>query len=98
MLGEMSSLRTTVVGALATAVAVAGCGASGTTVTKNPRYWLVKVEGNYANIYAYPEGTVPGKVRAIELGTTEAAKRSQLDQAAAQLGVPVSHITDESAS
>jgi hypothetical protein len=79
--------------ALATAVAVAGCGTSATAL--NPRYWLVKTCcGNYANVYVYPPGNVAGTAHAVYLGTSNAAVQANLGAAAARLGIPIGNITN----
>ena len=81
-----------VAAAAAIAVAVAGCGANTASNTKGPR-WLVKVTGNYANVYAYPDSNGPGTPHAVKLGLTFSTK--ELDAAAAKLGVPRSHVEAE---
>jgi hypothetical protein len=53
--------------------------------------WLVKVKGDYANIYRYPPNNKPGTPEAVELGSNEA----KLKAAAAALHVPLNHITSE---
>jgi hypothetical protein len=81
-----------VVAVVAIAVAVAGCGANTASNTKGPR-WLVKVKGNYANVYAYPDSNRPGTPHAVRLGLTFSTK--ELYAAAAKLGVPRSHVEAE---
>jgi hypothetical protein len=81
-----------VAAAAAIAVAVAGCGANTASNTKGPR-WLVKVKGNYANVYAYPDSNRPGTPEAVKLGLTFSTK--ELYAAAAKLGVPRSHVEAE---
>jgi hypothetical protein len=81
-----------VAAAIAIAAAVAGCGANTASNTKGPR-WLVKVKGNYANVYAYPDSNKPGTPDAVKLGLTFSTK--ELDAAAAKLGVPRSHVEAE---
>ena len=78
--------------AAAIAVAVAGCGANTASNTKGPR-WLVKVRGNYANVYAYPDSNKPGTPDAVRLGLTFSTE--ELYAAAAKLGVPRSHVEAE---
>jgi len=91
-LAELAPRARGVAAAVVIAAAVAGCGATGASNTKGPR-WLVKVKGNYANVYAYPDTNKPGTSAAVELGTKFSLK--QLDAAAARLGIPRSHVTSD---
>jgi hypothetical protein len=75
--------------AIGVAVVVAGCGTPA-AITHGP-LWLVKVKGDYANIYRYPPNNKPGTPEAVELGSNEA----KLKAAAAALHVPLNHITSE---
>jgi hypothetical protein len=76
--------------AVAVAATVAGCGASTASNTTGPR-WLVKVRGNYANVYAYPSGNKPASTTAaVRLGLTYT--RKELAAAAEKLDVPLSHV------
>jgi hypothetical protein len=52
------------------------------------------VKNGFATLYRYPVGDKPGTINAVKLGTS----RVGLAQAAKQLGVSSSDITDESAS
>jgi hypothetical protein len=79
--------------AAAVAVLVGGCG-SVATATTGP-YWLVKVRGDYANLYRYPKGYSPGTSAAVELGTSDSS--AKVRAAAARLGVPDGHITTDTA-
>jgi len=89
--GVRSGLRRLLLAAVV-AGAVAGCGVAA-TVSKGP-YWLVKVQGNYANVYRYPNGNKPGTSAAVELGATRSEELKHLRAAAEHLGVPMSHVTD----
>jgi hypothetical protein len=89
-------LRTAAAAAAAAAL-VAGCGSSSAS-TKGDHYWLVKVLGDYANVYQYPPGDRPGTNKAVELGRSAAAERAHVRAAAARLGIPLSHVTNETSS
>jgi len=76
--------------AVIVAVVVAGCG-NVASVSTGP-YWLVKVRGDYANVYRYPSGYSPGTRKAVELGATATVEHEKLAAAASKLGVPLSHV------
>jgi len=80
--------------AIVTALVTSGCG-TGTTTVKTGNDWLVKVNGDFANIYRYPLTNFPGNTsEAVNLGQTGADKKDHLSAAAKKLGVPVSNVTD----
>ncbi len=83
--------------ACAVALVVGGC-ATGAGNGTGTHYWLIRVEGRYASIYRYPPGNKPrAGTPAVFLGVGLGAKnRTNLDAAAKRLGVPPSHISDES--
>ncbi len=88
----MVSFGKTTLAALATAVVVAGCG--GTANPTNPRFYLVKTQAGYANVYWFQVGNVPGTPHAVYLGTSNADVQANLSKAAAELGVPLGNITN----
>ena len=84
--------------AIVTALVTSGCG-TGTTTVKTGNNWLVKVNGDYANIYRYPPANFPAKTtESVNLGPTTADKQANLSQAAKKLGVPVGNVTDMTGS
>ncbi len=86
------------VAAVVTALVTSGC-ATGTTTVKTGDNWLVKVNGDYANIYRYPPSNFPAKTtESVELGSTSAETQANLDQAAKKLSVPVANITNMTGS
>lgn len=76
--------------AVLVAAAVAGCSTTTKSNTTGPR-WLVKVEGDFANVYAYPPHNFAGTPHAVRLGLT--FTQAQLDAAARRLGVPPGNVT-----
>jgi len=80
--------------AVCTALVAAGCG--GSTSTKGASDWMVKVSGNYANVYLYPTGTFPGSTERVDLGPSGFKNKTAVSQAAARLGVPVANVTNVS--
>ena len=77
---------------IAVALVIAGCGEL--PAVGNGPYWLVKVQGDYANVYRYPKGNHPGTSEAIELGNTHGT--AVVRAAAKRLGIPLSHVYYES--
>ena len=77
--------------------ALAGCSVTGGGITGPATYWLVKVQGNYANVYQYPRSKPPwgshDRSHAVYLGPTIGDERAHLSTAARSLGVPVGHIS-----
>lgn len=84
----------TAVAAVATALVAAGCGSS--TSTKGGSDWMVKVTGNYANVYFYPKGTFPGSTERVNLGPSGVKNKTTVSRAATKLGVPVANVTNVS--
>jgi hypothetical protein len=82
--------------AAALSFGVTGCSATGGSATGTAAYWLIKVHGNYANVYAYPPSLTPWRsndpTHAVYLGQTRADSQSHLAQAAERMGIPISHI------
>jgi hypothetical protein len=57
---------------------------------------MVRVQGNFANIYSYPDGTFPGTSGRVNLGPSGAKDSATVAHAAARLGVPVANVTNVS--
>src|SRR5690242_16468771 len=78
--------------AIVLSLTIAGCSVTGAPSTASGGYWLVRVQGNYANVYPYPRSMPPGRSgdrsQAVYLGLTLADARSHLSTAARQMGVP----------
>jgi hypothetical protein len=72
------------------ALVVSGCSTSTASNNRGPR-WLVRVNGDFANVYAYPAGNKPKEKRAVELGLTFTNK--ELNAAAARIGVPPGNVS-----
>jgi hypothetical protein len=85
-----------VLAAVATALVASGCGV-GSSTSGPGTDWMVKVQGNFANIYSYPDGTFPGTPARVNLGASGAKNSAKVSQAAASLGVPVANVTNVSA-
>jgi hypothetical protein len=77
--------------------ATAGCSVTGASSFQVAGYWLVRVQGNYANVYPYPKSMPPwgsdNKSHALYLGRTESDAKAHLSTAARQIGVPEQHIS-----
>lgn len=78
-------------------LAIAGCSPTGGSSTGPASYWLVRVQGNYANVYRYPQAMPPGRSgdrsQAVYLGPTIGDARAHLSAAAREMGVPQPNIT-----
>ena len=83
------------VAAAATALFASGCGV-GSSTSGPGTDWMVKVQGNFANIYSYPDGTFPGTSARVNLGSSGAKNTATVAHAAATLGVPVANVTNVS--
>jgi hypothetical protein len=81
--------------ALGTALVASGCGV-GSSNSGPTTDWMVKVQGNFANIYSYPDGTFPGTSGRVKLGPSGAKDSAAVTHAASQLGVPMANVTDVS--
>lgn len=57
---------------------------------------MVKVSGNYANIYLYPVHTFPGTTARVDLGPSGVKNNATVKAAASKLGVPVANVTNVS--
>jgi hypothetical protein len=68
---------------------LSACNATGsTTVDPNHAgYWLVRVQGTYGNLYAYPAGERPGASQSAYLGASESDVDKYKDSAAKKLGI-----------
>jgi hypothetical protein len=82
---------------IAMSFAIAGCSVTGGGTSGPVGYWLVKVQGNYANVYPYPRSMPPGRSHdrsvAVYLGPTTADEKNHLSTAAREIGVPLQHIS-----
>ena len=79
--------------ALATALVASGCGV-GSSTSGPTTDWMVRVQGDFANIYSYPDGTFPGTSTRVKLGPSGAKDSAAVAHAAGQLGVPVANVTN----
>ena len=77
--------------------AISGCSVAGASSSGPGSYWLIRVQGNYANVYSYPQSMPPlrsgGQSHAVYLGLTIGAARDHLSAAAREMGVPRQNIT-----
>jgi hypothetical protein len=83
-----------VIAAIGCALTISACGSSSSS--KGGSDWMVKVSGNFANIYLYPEGTHPGASERVNLGPSGAKDQAAVTKAAGQLGVPAGNVTNVS--
>jgi hypothetical protein len=83
------------IAAIASSLVVAGCGVGSSTSAPGSD-WMVKVQGSFANIYAYPDGTFPGTSARVNLGPSGAHNSAAVAHAAARLGIPVANVTNVS--
>jgi hypothetical protein len=85
-----------VIAGAALTLGVTGCSATGGSPTGNVGYWLVKVQGNYANVYVYSASAPPwhsdDPSHAVYLGANRQDANTHLGQAARTMGIPLSHI------
>jgi hypothetical protein len=84
-----------VIAAVGTALVGSGCGVGSSTSAPGTD-WMVKVQGAFANIYSYPDGTFPGTSARVNLGSSGAKNTAAVAHAAAKLGVPVANVTNVS--
>ena len=84
----------TAAAAVAVALLAAGCGSS--TPATGGSDWMVKVNGNYANVYLYPANTFPGTTQRVDLGPSGFENKTTVSSAAANLGVPIANVTNVS--
>jgi hypothetical protein len=77
--------------------AIAGCSPTGASATGPASYWLVRVQGNYANVYAYPRSMPPwhsgDRAHVVYLGLTSGDARDHLSAAAREMGVAQQNIS-----
>ena len=82
---------------VAMSFAIAGCSVTGGSSSGPSGYWLVRVQGNYANVYPYPRSMPPwgshDRSHALYLGPTIDAAHSHLSTAAREIGVPQQNIS-----
>jgi hypothetical protein len=90
-----SRRRIALIAAVATALLASGCGV-GSSSSGPGTDWMVKVQGDFANIYSYPDGTFPGTSARVNLGPSGGKNSATVSHAAASLGVPVANVTNVS--
>lgn len=77
--------------------AIAGCSVTGASSSGPFNYWLVKVQGNYANVYPYPRSMPPwrsgDRAHAVYLGPTIGDAKNHVDAAARAMGVPQQNVS-----
>jgi hypothetical protein len=83
------------VAAIGTALLTSGCGI-GSSSSGPGTDWMVRVQGNFANIYSYPDGTFPGTPQRVNLGPSGAKDTATVAHAASTLGVPLANVTNVS--